>query len=267
MDTVREYESGGCYIRHAVDESPDPSSVNFHVHDRCEIYCFVSGTAEYHVEGTVYPLGQGSLLIMRPGEAHCVRILDSTRYERYAVNFPLSLFDGFDPRRTLMAPFTERELGKDNHYILEGQERVFGEMLRDNVSDYERTVLITVRLIGLIDLIVREYRSSETSAGEYVTLPEKAVAYVNRHLFEKLSIEALASHFFLSRSQFGRIFKQATGASPWDYITAKRLIAAKSLISGGVPAGVAAENCGFGDYSSFYRAYVKRFKHSPGAKT
>ena len=50
------------------------------MHDRCEAYLFISGNAQYLVEGSVYPLERGSLLIMRPGEAHCVRFLGETLY-------------------------------------------------------------------------------------------------------------------------------------------------------------------------------------------
>ena len=55
---------------------------------------------------------------------------------------------------------------------------------------------------------------------------EEIVAYVNAHLSEDISIPLLAEHFFLSPSQFNRVFKAATGAAPWTYITAKRLTTA-----------------------------------------
>ena len=86
---------------------------------------------------------------------------------------------------------------------------------------------------------------------------------LSRHLFSPLTADRLAAHFYLSRSQFGRVFKNITGTSPWDYITAKRLIAAKSMIEKGAGAKKAADDCGFGDYSNFYRAYVKRFGKKP----
>ncbi len=90
-----------------------------------------------------------------------------------------------------------------------------------------------------------------------------AIAYVNSHIFDELSLTDLSERFFLSKSQFCRKFKEATGATPWGYITEKRLVAAKSMINEGAAAGEAAEKCGFGDYSAFYRAYRKRFNTSP----
>ena len=43
-------------IRHAISDAPDNRREAFHVHDRCEAYLFISGNAQYLVEGSVYPL-------------------------------------------------------------------------------------------------------------------------------------------------------------------------------------------------------------------
>ena len=68
---------------------------------------------------------------------------------------------------------------------------------------------------------------------------------------------------FISKAQLWRSFKETTGYSPWNYITLKRLIKAKQLIeSGEAPTKIFSE-CGFSDYTTFYRAYKKHFGHSP----
>lgn len=266
MDHLTEAELGGLYIRHAVDEAPNAAQFVFHVHDRCEIFYFISGNAQYLVEGSAYPLESGSLLIMRSGEAHCTKILSSERYERYAVNFPLSLFDSFDPKRRLMRAYTDRPLGEGNMFTLRGLENVFYEMCNTELDDYDKTLLLTTRLIELIGLINREYDKRSAEGEEAHTLAGRIVRYVNLHLFDELSVPTLAEHFFLSPSQFSRVFRQATGAPPWEYITAKRLFAAREMLANGTPAGEAAQSCGFGDYSVFYKAYVKRFGHSPNSR-
>ena len=95
------------------------------------------------------------------------------------------------------------------------------------------------------------------------TLSEYIVRYVNDMLCEDITVETLAEHFFLSTSQFSRLFKEATGASPWAYVTAKRLVRARELLQSGESAKKAAEDCGFKDYSVFYKAFVKRFGEKP----
>lgn len=267
MNILEEFNSEELYTRYAVDEKPDDGSFTMHVHEQCEIYCFVSGDAEYLVEGARYPLNAGSVLIMRPAESHKVKILGGGKYERYAVNFPPSFTERLDPRRVLMEPFFERPLGRGNLYPapeLGGEAlKLLGEMCRGG-EGYERQLLISTRLFSILEMIYKAYLKRETA--EYAPpteLSEQIVTYVNNNLFEELSIPALAERFFLSASQLSRVFRRATGASPWEYIIIKRLTAAREKIRRGKPAGYAAESCGFSDYSAFYRAYVKRFGCPP----
>lgn len=267
MNILEEFNTDELYVRYAVDEAPNDRDFTMHIHEKCEIYCFVSGDAEYLVEGAHYPLKTGSVLIMRPAESHRARILGNEKYERYAINFSFTATDVLDTRRILMKPFLDRPLGRGNLYSareLGGETiRLFEEM-RGRGDQYERRLKISTRLFLLLELIYKTYLRRVTDGYAPPTeLSEMLVAYVNDHLFEELSVSVLAERFFLSPSQIGRIFRRATGAAPWEYITIKRLTAAREKIRRGESAGSAAESTGFGDYSSFYRAYVKCFGCTP----
>jgi len=48
-----------------------------------------------------------------------------------------------------------------------------------------------------------------------------------------------------------------------DYLISKRVTYVQQLLINGIPATQAATLAGFGDYTAFYRAYVKRFGHAP----
>ena len=263
MNILNEYTTEDIYIRHAVDELPDGNVFNFHVHDKCEIYYFISGNAEYLVEGSVYPLSKGSLLIMRPGESHCIRILGSEKYERFALNFPLNLFYTLDPKKSLTKIFTERKLGNDNMFIIHGLRDIFDEMFNEMLDNYERRLKILLGMLKILELLNSDAALRFKTDHINYSYEAKILRYVNEHLLDNISVDMLSEHFSLSRSQFGRIFKKASGTSPWDYILAKRLLAAKNMISEGLTAKEAAINCGFEDYSVFYRAFVKKFGHSP----
>ena len=265
MDILDEYTLDEIYIRHAVDMAPEDNRCGFHVHDKCEIFFFISGCAEYLVEGSVYPLTRGSTLIMRAGEAHCIHILCPERYERYAVNFPISLFDSIDPKRSLTSIYTDRELGADNLYFDEDVETSFKDMFEERLDRYQRNVRASVCIMTILDKLSRlpaEYKNNDQTSVE-----QEILSYVNEHLFDDITADKLAEHFYISRSQLGRVFRRAAGAAPWEYITAKRLVAAKSMIDNGMTSKKAALSCGFGDYSCFYRAYLKRFGRSPKGKT
>ncbi len=268
MDIVQEFNSDSLYTRYAMDENPDDRDFAMHVHESCEIFYFVSGNAEYLVEGSRYPLESGSILIMRPSESHRTKILGSEKYERYAVNFSVSVIDNIDPEHRLLKAFFDRPLGRGNLFLPtefgdEDMQEIFKEMCKKS-SSYETRLNVRTHLFWLLDRINRAWlkRGSEEYSPPQ-NISERIVLYVNFHLFEEISVPMLAEHFFLSPSQFGRIFKQATGAAPWEYITIKRLTAAREKIRNGEAVQYAAESCGFGDYSAFYRAYVKYFGCSP----
>ncbi|MBQ7955775.1 MAG: helix-turn-helix transcriptional regulator [Lachnospiraceae bacterium] len=264
---LNEYTFDNIYIRHAIDDAPNDKYYTMHIHEQCEIYFFLSGNIEYLVEGSKYPLAENSLMIMRPAEAHKAKILESTRYERYAINFPLSFVHNIDPKGHLIKAFTDRPLGVhnlfcapeiDTHLV----QKLFAEMSRED-EPYNKQLTIKTHLLLLLDMIYQSFIQRGTVKHNPQNVAERIVIYVNNHLFEDISVPLLAKHFFLSPSQFSRIFHQATGAAPWEYITKKRLTAAKEKIQNGSLAQDAAETCGFKDYSSFYRAYTKHFGCAP----
>lgn len=264
---LNEYSSGEIYIRHAIDDAPDDKNFDMHIHDKCEIYLFIAGDVEYLVEGSVYPLKGSSLMLMRPAEAHRAKIRSCEKYERYALNFPVSFFDAIDPEKRLLKPFLDREIGTNN--ILTANDIDMGSVTKlflqmcETADDYSRKLTLTTHIYALADMISRAFSAKGNHEYTAPTPEQKIVMYVNEHLFENISVPILARHFYLSPSQFSRIFKKATGAAPWEYITQKRLTAAKEKISGGATAYSACEQCGFSDYSAFYRAYIKHFGCTP----
>lgn len=269
LNYAREYEMGDLFIRHAVNGHPEDRYFFMHIHERCEIFCFVSGEAEYLVEGARYPLEPGSLVLMSPLESHRTRILESRPYERFALNFSVSAVESIDPQRLLLKPFFDRPPGRGNLY---GPSELSGvcpvsslrEICEEKMDDYERRIRLLTYLLFLMERLRDAY--TRRGAADYrppESLAEHIAAYINSHLFEELSVPMLAERFSLSVSQFGKIFRNAAGAAPWEYVTAKRLNAAREKMRGGASAREAGESCGFGDYSAFYRAYVKYFGCAP----
>ncbi len=265
---LQEFTFNNIYVRHAVNYRPDDNCCVMHIHSRCEIFYFVSGRAEYLVEGSRYPLEPGSVVIMRPAEVHRSKILKDTLYERYTINFPLSAADSIDPERRLMRPFLDRPLGVGNLYIASEFEGVPLEKYFKRICEchdkYTTELEIQLCLFSILDAIRASHLKRKDSG--YAATPTRAeqiLTYINEHLFDELSIPMLAERFFISTAQFNRIFKKATGSSPWEYITLKRLTAAKEKIRSGTQVTKACIDCGFGEYSVFYRAYVKYFGCSP----
>lgn len=267
-EKMKEYDCGSVYFKYEVSKKPDPSVFTMHIHDRCEIFYLVRGNIEYLVEGSRYPLCENSVMIMRPSEAHTPKILSDACYERYAVNFPLSLLMSIDPEGRLTKAFTERALGKNNFYSEDEIDmplflRLLEHMRDVSDDEYEKKLTATTHIVAMLDMLSRAAINKKKPKASSLSLSERIILYIDKHLCDEISIPQLSEHFHLSVSQFSRVFKQATGAAPWDYITRKRLTLAKEKILSGYSAKAACEESGFNDYSSFYRAYTKHFGCSP----
>lgn len=265
MTRLFSYRDTQIYAHHSVDEHPDSDQYAIHSHEWMEILYCISGSGSYLVEGVQYPLQPQDIFIIRPGELHKLTVDPDTPYERIAFHFSPEVLAALDPEENLLRAFTDRGLGQHNRYTIDedpsGQLRAaFSEFTFKDVPQIRlnllaRLMLFLTQLDGQFQLQLRHISSPEVQ--------NELVAYVNKHLFEDISLQSIADDMHLSRSQVSRIFQQVTGTSMWKYVTFKRLLAARAMIQRGEAASRACTACGFSEYSSFYRAYRSYFGHSP----
>ena len=269
MATFGSFKCAEFSIGHSATSNPAEREFPMHIHDNFEILCFVSGNAEYMVEGKIYDLRAGNIMIMRSAETHKLIVNTNETYERYIINFyPEALISlGFP--EIFFKPFTERNLGEKNLYLpLEfpyiQPEKLFKKMLAEaEFSNSKEAVL--ANLAALLSSInaAFEKKSQEKFINEKRNVGDEIINYINENLFTDLSLTNISELFHISPSQINRIFRKLTGTSVYNYIVSKRLIVVQERIAKGENATSASQSCGFGDYSSFYRLYKKHFGTAP----
>ena len=263
MESLFSYREPGLYCHRSLDDVPDPEQFPIHAHEMPEVYCFLSGKGRFLVEGTLYPLEPGDVLIMRQAETHKLLIEPDAPYRRIAVHFSPQFLQGIDPDRRLLYPFYAHALGQHNRYPaarFPALSAAFADLTM--TPGLERFAILS-RLLQVLTGIAAIYPELSGETLPVGGFPSELVAYVNEHLFEELSLSILARRFARSVSQIGRAFCEATGTSLWEYVVMKRLLAARAMLARGESAQKTAAACGFSDYSAFYRAYEKRFGHAP----
>lgn len=251
-------------MHYSRDGKPVPSDFNMHTHESYELYYFVGGNGIYRVEGTPYPLEEGDILIMRPAEAHYIDITDNKPYTRLSVNFKANLFSYIDPDGKLLAPFNGRKIGTFNRYRAENfKSDAYSVFIKNIMTDSpDRRVQTITNLLPLLNEIYLAFGSvTETEINK--SLDSKIISYINRHISEDITLDAICEKFYISKTHLCRIFKKATASTVGEYITVKRLVNARQLILSGTPPTKAYLQCGFRDYSVFYRAYKKKYGISP----
>lgn len=95
---------------------------------------------------------------------------------------------------------------------------------------------------------------------------ENAMYYMDNHYKESLSVPDIASVVGLSPSYFTRCFRQETGYSPHEYLTLRRISAAKDrlLSTSGTIQQIAAET-GYNSEENFIRSFKKAVGVSPAS--
>jgi AraC family transcriptional regulator len=88
--------------------------------------------------------------------------------------------------------------------------------------------------------------------------------FIEENLHRNLGLEELASQVGYSRGHFLKMFRVATGNSPHQYMTLRRIERAKLLLTDGrVPLSEVALSCGFSSQSHFSTEFRRRVGLSP----
>jgi len=117
--------------------------------------------------------------------------------------------------------------------------------------------------ILLVDALTMMTTREAMPQSAYSRGMSRLIQYINLHIAEPLTLDDLAGAFFASKYYILREFKKYTGLSVHQYMIIRRVMLAQELIGQGVKPREACIQCGFTDYSSFYRAFKARTGLSP----
>ena len=266
MSVIEEYFNDEIEISHCINEFPVNEDFIMHIHDLCEMLCFVSGEADFIVEGNSYKMQSGCIVIARASESHKINIKGCETYERYVINFsPKYLLNcGFSPE--ILKAFEDRKLGEKNVYFPDELAGIYPiEFFRNFFYDSKHNNwedVFKARLTALLCSLNSAFHNKSGNSGNRYTYNE-LIDYVNKNLFGDVSLKKISCDLHLSVSQINRNFKELTGSTVHNYVISKRLIAAQKMINEGKNANEACRLSGFNDYSAFFRIYKKRFGIAP----
>ncbi len=244
---------------------------NFHAHEEYEIYWFIEGDGVYFIEGSEYQLKPNMILLMRSAEMHKPELANGSVYERATFHFQPQYIAKRDPEQRLLLPFINHSPGVENMYCVDDFET---NLIYDCLANMSKIsgdkYADKLRLDSMFFCVLQELYDAHTKRHCVETdaennLMSQITLYIEQHLGEQLSLADLQNRFYISKTHLTRLFKKTTGLSTWEYIGVKRLTIAKTMLGQGVRATVAAQACGFCDYSAFYRAYKKRFGVAPSS--
>jgi len=245
--------------------------VDFHYHDFHKIVMVLSGSGAYAVEGRRYLLQPGDVVLVSRGCIHRPEIGKGSSYER-AVFF---ISDEYLKSHSIGQWNPSVLFSECRSHVIRLTADVYESLCRDLAlleSELGSTAPESVLMsrCRFMCMLLTLYRL--TVGGQHTTpLPaepgdEKVLSiihYLNDHITEDISIDALSELFFISKFHMMRRFRQEAGMPIHAYLNEKRLFMARDLIARGVSATEACYQSGFRSYSAFSRAYQKRFQSTP----
>lgn len=267
----QELEMDSALVDAHRDYSFRESRVDLHSHSFYEIlYCRTECGAEYLVGATRYRLRKGDVILVAPGVSHRP-LLPETMTEPYSRDvlwisqeFIQALRSGCP--ELLAGTGVDRALLRTAGTSWERLGELFAQCVEEgSAAKAEQHVALVGTTITLLVQLHRAFtdRTARSAKAEKPELMDRVMAYVETHLADKITIADVARAFYVSESTIIQTFRKKMGVSFYRCVTQRRLIAAKSLIAQGLAMEAVAEQVGFSDYSTFYRAFRQEFGISP----
>lgn len=243
-------------------------TMEFHAHDFLELYYFLDGSVTYYIEDQVYDLCPGDLLIIPAGKMHRPVIANEhAAYERMVLWITPQYLQNIDsPASDLQKNL--QKVGEHGYCVpFRGDETVFVTALLKKLLYMQKNDTDPKFCAGAVELylwtIFRSYGVIDTTHRNETQVIPQVIRYITEHFSEPLTLEDIAAEFFVSKSYLNRHFKAYTNSTVYAYIMALRLTHARRMLREGIPAVEAGRECGFSDYSTFYKAFKTQTGLSP----
>ena len=250
----------GIELAHRYEASPvtKPDFAR-HYHDFYEMLYFVRGECDFVMEETGCKLKAGDVIFILPGEHHFLRFARSAPpYEHYSFKFGETVVPSFlISRLSDKQPFCT---------VSDEMKKLFADVdvIAAKSDTDERGALAHCRLLELLVLLCHA-RESEKTFVRNKTIAE-IVDYINVNLKRSITLTDVCDALGLSPSYVSNKFSNYMKVSLIQYVRIKKILAAHRLIMFGERPTKAAEEYGYYDYSTFYRAYTKIMGRPPCRK-
>lgn len=243
-----------------------------HFHTFYELCILLDDKAGHLINGEWYDLRCCDIVALRPSLLHKTSYPEGAPKKRLIIQFslpkePVQLEGSM---RAIYSIFNEkcpiyRFDGKYQRLVFEKLNGIFQlSQSPDAVSD----LLIGNRFLEfLASIYTFKDKNIYQNGADFDNITEKIykiTSYIHNHYADDLSLEGLASEFYVSSCYLSHQFKKVTGFGLTNYIQMTRVRNAQAqLILGSDPITDIAMKCGFQSFSQFNRTFNKFVGKSP----
>lgn len=243
----------------------------WHHHKEVEILVILEGFLEVHVDGEIFPLYQGDVIIIGSSELHRDRTFRSSGLRYIVLQFDIEPFCERSMIRYLrFFEDTRTPLSKLNyifHSDREAKVAVFNAVcaieqeFREKVPGYEIAVTMHIQSI-MLTLIRNDYRH----VIDIQTVPDlerlkPVFHYINAHITEKIRVDEACRIINMSYHYFVKYFKNTVGMSFIEFVNFKKIKnAERILLTEDCSITHVGERIGMPNMAHFYKTF-KKYNH------
>lgn len=239
-----------------------------HFHDHFELLLPLTSPGNIFVNDQVYPLQRGTLYLIGENTLH--RTMTESFHARYVLHISRkALVELSTPQTdfTQLAQDSFRRATLNSEAMTQVIELFQALERNKNDGSFGSDIRQTVALLNLLIRVAPALNAA--TAGEAIRNKDflrvaPILDYIRDNLAEPLSLDQIASQFYISKHYLCRIFKAATGFSVMEYIIYSRVLRARQLLQDGISVQQAGEMSGFSDNSHFIRTFGHLTGVTPG---
>ena len=226
-----------------------------HSHPQMEIVVARSEGHGYSVDGQEIALAPYDLIMIAPGVPHRVTAGEGD-YDRFSViihpaMLPEDVGDGISRSMTRLRLSRDDEIST----LLKKAERYAKEL-----PESAKEQIFPALALEVYYMILSRLPSEKPTPSDIVN---RAIEYIDTHFAEIKTVSEIYESLYVSKSYFHSLFSKYMKKTPLAYLNERRLYYANTRIAAGARPSAIYRECGFGDYTSFFRAYKRLYGHAP----
>lgn len=245
-----------------------PPQLQMHMHNYYEFLYFKSGDASYLVEDSIYPVENGDIFITRPGEFHAPVFHSDKSYERDFMQLSKDFIKEFPE---LFTKLDSRLPGHNNRIPAKIAKRYGLYEYFDNIKSHivmpvpESKAMIKSYFIQFLVKLNNIDPKALQEAPEVKNQIDDIIDFLTNNISSDITLDFLSEKFFINKYYMCHSFKEKTGLTIKEFMNTRKITKAKHLLYDGADIMSICFECGFNDYSTFYKTFKKLTGKSPRA--
>lgn len=226
------------------------------IHTYHEILYFIDGDVSFFTESFQQKLERGTLIVIPKEKYHLFQC------ENDFIRLKISFSDSLEISSLLSEVIDIKVIGPLDISLISLLEKIISKLSLESLDYKDKTCIYGAFLMLLSEITVASNAKHGVSR-EKDHIITKCIKFIDDNIDKKLTLRQMSKKIGVSPSTLSHVFKQDIGISIHKYISEKRLTLARRLIEQDKNPTKIFLECGYSDYSSFYKAYLKMFGSPP----